>query len=166
MMSEGSIPPRERLNVRYKSATEGQPERELPLKLLMLGDYTGRPDERYLEDRKPVSINKLTFDKVMQEHNLALTLEVPNRLIDEKEPEMTINLQFKTLRDFEPRNIVEQVPRLKRLLELRQALEALKAPLGDKREFRREIQRILNDEELWKRLLKELNIEEKPEVKQ
>lgn len=160
-MADGSTPPKERINVKYIPAVQGKPEKELPFKLLMVGDYTGRPDDRPLEERAPVEIDKDTFTEVMRKHNLTLTINVPDRLPGaEKDAEMPVELRFGTLRDFEPSSIIKQVPALKRLLDLRQALAALKQPLADKRELRRELQRILNDEQQWKRLLEELNIED------
>ena len=53
MSKEGSVAPKERVNITYKPATgNAKEEVELPLKLLMLGDYTQRPDPTPLEDRK------------------------------------------------------------------------------------------------------------------
>src|SRR5262245_37996006 len=109
MMSEGSTPPKERINVKIIPRTAGKPERELPLNLLMVGDYTGSPDERPLEERKPVEVDKTSFNGVMEQHNLAVTMEdVPDRLTDEKDATMSVTLRFKTLRDFEPSSIMKQ----------------------------------------------------------
>src|SRR5919205_691206 len=77
MSKEGSVAPKERVNITYKPATgNAKEEVELPLKLLMLGDYTLRPDPRPLEDRKPVSIDKDNFQKVMAEQKVALSFNV------------------------------------------------------------------------------------------
>jgi type VI secretion system protein ImpB len=162
-MADGSTPPQERINVKYIPATKGKPEKELPFKLLMVGDYTGKPDDRPLEERAPVEIDKDTFTEVMRKHNLTLPLGEEDYLSEEDEKNQikkAVVLSFNTPRDFEPSSIIKQVPRLRRLLELRQALEALKQPVADKREFRRELQRILNDEQQWKRLLAELKLED------
>ena len=53
MGKEGSVAPKERVNITYKPATgDAQEEIELPLKLLMMGDFTLKADETPLEDRK------------------------------------------------------------------------------------------------------------------
>lgn len=84
MAKEGSVAPKERINVTFKPATGGaQEEIELPLKLLAIGDYTQRTDERKVEDRKPIGIDKMTFDEVLAKQELGLTLSVPNRLQEE-----------------------------------------------------------------------------------
>ncbi|NVL25105.1 hypothetical protein F2S68_22585 [Pseudomonas syringae pv. actinidiae] len=81
MAREGSVAPKERINVTFKPAIGGaQEEIELPLKLLVLGDFIQRVDERKLEDRKSISIDKNNFDDVMAKQALELTLSVPNRL--------------------------------------------------------------------------------------
>ena len=81
MAKEGSVAPKERINITFKPATGGaQEEIELPLKLLVLGDYVQRFDERKLEDRKPIAIDKMTFDEVLAKQGLTLNLSVPNRL--------------------------------------------------------------------------------------
>src|SRR5882757_202813 len=103
MAKEGSVAPQERVNITYQPSTgDAQTEVELPLKSLFVGDYTGRVDERPLEDRKPVSIDKDNFQSVLAEHNLQLSLNVPNTLVEGEPKELAVNLQFKRLSDFGP----------------------------------------------------------------
>ena len=60
MAKEASVAPRERVNIVYRPATgDAQEEIELPLKLLVVGDFTGKTDERMLEDREPINIDKI-----------------------------------------------------------------------------------------------------------
>ena len=48
----GSVAPKERINIRYIPATgDEQEEIELPLKVMVLGDFKGHADETPLEDR-------------------------------------------------------------------------------------------------------------------
>jgi len=66
MPKEGSVAPQERVNITYKPATgNAQEEVELPLKMLFLGDYTGRADPRPLEERKPINVDKDNFQQVL-----------------------------------------------------------------------------------------------------
>src|SRR5215470_15071711 len=119
MAKEGSVAPKERVNIVYKPATgDAQEEVELPLKLLMIGDYTGPKDDRPLEDRKPINIDKDNFDEVLRSHNLELQMNVADKLSGQDGAEMSVKLSFKKLSDFGPEAIVNQVPELKRLLEL------------------------------------------------
>jgi len=160
-MKEGSVAPKERVNITYKPATgNAKEEVELPLKLLMLGDYTMRPDPTPLEDRKPINVDKDNFQKVMAEQKLSLNMAVKDRLSDQEDNELNVNLKFRRLSDMEPAAIANQVPELKKLLELRAALTALKGPLGNEKAFRNKIQTILNDPAQRNRLINELGLKQ------
>lgn len=113
MAKEGSVAPRERVNIVYKPATgDAQEEKELPLKLLMMGDYTLRQDSTPLEERKPININKDNFSDVMKSQKLELNVNVANKLSEKEGDEMAVKLKFNTLKDFEPEQVVRQVPEL------------------------------------------------------
>ena len=158
-MKEGSVAPKERVNIVYKPATgNAKEEVELPLKLLMLGDYTQRPDPRPLEDRKPINVDKDNFSKVMAEQKLNVAFNVKDTLGDDPNSELTVNLKFRRLSDMEPEAIASQVPELKKLLDLRAALTALKGPLGNEKAFRSKIQQILGDPAQRNKLIGELGL--------
>jgi type VI secretion system protein ImpB len=160
MAKESSVAPQERVNIVYQPATGGaQKDVELPLKLLMLGDYTGRPDATPLEDRKPINIDKDTFDEVLRNQSLELSLTVPSKLSGKEGDEMVVELRFNSMKDFGPESLVEQVPELHKLLQLRAALQALKGPLGNIPAFRRKIEGLIGDGVARERLLKELATE-------
>lgn len=160
MAKEGSVAPKERINVTFKPATGGaQEEIELPLKLMVLGDFTQRADDRKIEDRKPISIDKNSFDEVLAKQELNLTFAVPNRLQDDAESDdMAVQLRINSMKDFNPANVVDQVPELKKLMELRDALVALKGPLGNAPAFRKAIESVLADDDSRDRVLGELGL--------
>jgi len=156
---EASVAPKERINIRYKPATDGaQEDVELPMKMLFIGDYTGRPDPRPLEERKPITIDKDNFDKVLAEQKLGVDLQVADQLSGEKDSALNVRLEFRKLADFGPVAVAQQVPELRRLLELRNALSALKGPLGNAPAFRKKIQTLLGDKERREALVRELGI--------
>jgi type VI secretion system protein ImpB len=161
MGKEGSVAPQERVNITYKPATgDAQEEVELPLKMLFLGDYTGRPDARPLEERKPINVDKDNFNSVLGEQNLGLTMSVPDRLSGDPNANLSVNLKFRELNDFGPDAIADQVPELKRLMDLRTALTALKGPLGNVPAFRKKIQALMQDAGSRNKLLAELGLSE------
>ena len=162
MAKEGSVAPKERVNIVYRPATgDAQEEVELPLKMLIMGDFTQTEDERVVEDREPINIDKDNFNDVMKEHNLSLNMTVPNKLSDDPDEEMAVKLSFDSLKDFNPDAIAQNSPELKKLMELRQALTALKGPLSNIPEFRKKIQSFVKDDESKNQLLKELGVEDK-----
>ena len=159
---EGSVAPKERVNITYKPATgDAQEEVELPLKLLLMGDFTLREDERMIEDREPIGVDKDNFNDVLKAQNLELQFAVQNKLSDDEEAgEITVNLKFEHIRDFDPDSIIGNVPELAKLMELREALVALKGPLGNIPEFRKKLQSLIEDEGTREKILKELNLDE------
>jgi type VI secretion system protein ImpB len=161
MAKESSVAPQERVNICFRPATGGaQAEVELPLKMLMLGNYTGRPDETPLEDRKPINIDKDNFNEVLRNQGLKLSLTVPNKLSGKEGDEIAMELKFSSINDFGPESLVSQIPELDKLLQLRAALQALKGPLGNIPAFRRKIEGLISDEGARERLLKELGTQQ------
>ena len=160
MAKESSVAPRERVNIVYKPATGGaQEEIELPLVQLVMGDFSLRPDGRPLEERgDPINVDKDNFNKVMREQKLGLNFTVPNRLSGQEGDELPVDLRIETLKDFEPESIAAQVPELKKLTELRDALTALKGPLANVPGFRKQLQKMLEDDAARERLIKELGM--------
>ena len=164
MASDGSVAPKERVNIVYTSDTGGAQEQvELPLKQLVLGDFTLREDDTPLEDIKPIRVDKDNFSDVLKGQNLSLQLNVANRLSENaaEDEQLPITMRFQSLRDFEPDAIVNQVPELQKLIALRDALKALKGPMGNLPEFRKQLQSLMNDEGARERLLAELGVKEK-----
>jgi type VI secretion system protein ImpB len=153
---QNEIPP-SRVNIRYVKYTgDAQEEVELPLKLLLVGDYTLRPDDTPLDERKKISVNKDTFESVMREQNLKLTMSVPNRLSGREGDELKVELDVDTLRAFTPDEIVARVPELAKMLEIRELLTDLKARVITNRQFRLALERVIKDPAQVKSIMKEL----------
>lgn len=155
-----SVAPKERINIKYVPATgDQQTEIELPLKLLITGDFKGHGEETALEERPVVRIDKDNFDEVMAGAGLSLNMQVPARLNGGQEDDtLSVALEFKGIKDFSPDAIARQVPELNKLLELREALVALKGPLGNVPAFRKQLQALLTDEKARSALAEELNL--------
>src|SRR5512138_3795959 len=114
-VKDQSVAPKERVNITYKAQVgNAQEESELPLKILMVGDYTGRPDDTPLEERKPINIDKENFSEVMAKQDLKADVQVPDKLSGEKDASLSLKLQFRSLNDFTPEGLVNQVPELKK----------------------------------------------------
>ncbi len=153
----GSVAPKERVNISYKPAVgDAKSQIELPLKLLVLGDFAARPDDRIMEDRETINVNKNNFDEVMAGMELSTEFSVPNRLVSGSEDEINISIKPKSLKDLTPDNLAESIPELKKILELRAALKALKGPLGNVPQMRRTIQSMVTDESIRGRLIQEV----------
>lgn len=159
-MSEGSNAPKERINITYKAKTNGQnTDVELPLKLMIMSDLTASENKKNLEEREILSINKNNFDQVMQKLNINTSFSVKNTLSENNEGELNINLHISNMKDFSPDNIIKQVPELNKLLQLREALMALKGPMGNIPDFRKALLEALMDKGSKEQLLLEIKEE-------
>lgn len=162
MAQEGSVAPRERVNIVYQPSTGVDAEVELPLKMVVLGDFTQRGDDTPLEERKPINIDKDNFNEVMKGLKLSAEMTVKNALSEEEGAQMPVKLNFDHINAFTPEAVVQQVPDLSKLLQLRTALTALKGPLGNVPGFRKKIMEIMGNDAAREKLLKELGIGNAP----
>jgi type VI secretion system protein ImpB len=159
MAKEASVAPKERVNIVYKPATGGaQSEVELPLKLVVMGDFTQRADDTQLEERKPVQLDKDNFNDVMGQQKLAVQFNVANKLSGKEGEELPVDLKFRSMKDFSPAEVARQVPELQKMLDLREALTALKGPLANTPAFRKKIEELLKDPAQREKLIKELGM--------
>ena len=80
MAKDNSVAPRERVNVTFTPNTgDVQQDVELPLKLVVLGDFTQRQDERSIEQRKPIAVDANSFDDVLAKHRARTDETAPKR---------------------------------------------------------------------------------------
>lgn len=161
MAKESSVAPKERVNIVYRPATgDAKEDVELPLKMLVMGDFTNAPDDRMLEEREPINVDKDNFDDVLKAQNIQMDIQVPDKISKGGDArEMSISLKFDSMKDFSPEAIVQNTPELKKLLELREALTALKGPLSNIPDLRKKIQELIQDVNSRGKLLKELGME-------
>jgi len=158
MAKDSSVAPKERVNIRYRPATgDAKEEVELPFKMVVTGDFTQRQDDTPVEERTRIEVNKDNFNDVLKAQNIELKVRVDDKLTEgEDAGQIDVTVPISTMRDFEPDQLVRQVPELRKLLELREALTALKGPLGNVPAFRRAIQNIIGDAETRDRIVAEL----------
>jgi type VI secretion system protein ImpB len=158
-MASGSFQnevPKARINIKLDLHTgDAQKKTELPLKLMVMGDYSNGKEQRPLSERSKVAIDKSNFDSVLAEFSPELSLAVANTLVEDAS-EAEVVLGFQSMKDFEPEQVARQIPQLRALLAMRNLLRDLKSNLLDNARFRLELERILMDEALTDELRGEL----------
>ena len=148
--------PKARVNIKLDLHTGGaQKKVELPLKLMMVGDYSNGKEQRSLSERSKVDINKNNFDSVLAEFSPSLKLAAENTLVNDGS-DISVELDFQSMKDFEPEQVARQIPQLRALLAMRNLLRDLKSNLLDNATFRHELEHILKDDALSDELRAEL----------
>lgn len=153
---QGEIP-KARVNISLDLHTGGaQKKVELPLKLLVTGDFSNGKATGTLSERSKINVNKNNIDSVMADLKPDVTLTVKNTLAGDGSEE-NIHLSFDKMKDFEPEAVARQVPQLKAMLAMRNLLRDLKSNLLDNITFKKEFEKILKDPALSEELRSELN---------
>ena len=96
----------------------------LPSVLGIMGDYAGNTKLKPLKDRKFLEIDRDNINDVMKRIGPTLDFRVENTLAGDNS-EMAVSLKFESMKDFDPGRVVEQVPALKQLLDVRNKLRDL-----------------------------------------
>jgi type VI secretion system protein ImpB len=152
-----------RVHITYEVETEGaQIERELPFVVGIMGDFAGDPTEplKPLAERKFVQIDRDNFNDVMARIQPGLNIKVDNTLADDGS-QMAVNLKFRSLEDFEPAKVAEQVPALKAMLETRAKLRDLMSKVDRSDELEGLLEQVLQDKDKLAKLSSELGLDKK-----
>ena len=148
--------PKARINLKLDLHTGGASKKtELPLKLLVAGDFSNSQESAPISERKKANLNKNNFDAVLSEYSPNVSLTVKNTLAGDGSEE-SVNLIFQSMKDFSPEHVSRQIPQLKAMLSMRNLLRDLKANLLDNQAFRKELEKILLDPALSAELRAEL----------
>ncbi|MAQ94412.1 type VI secretion system-associated protein [Rubrivirga sp. SAORIC476] len=148
--------PPARVNLFLEVAKGDATERvELPMRMLVVGDFTNREDGPPLEDREVINLNKDNFEDVLRSQELRVKTAVPNTLTDDDD--LAIDLTFDSMKSFNPDQIAKQVPELSRLLATRNLLQDLRNRLISAADFRKQIESVINDPAAREQLLAELD---------
>ena len=150
-----------RVHITCDVETEGAVvQKELPFVVGVMGDFSGDPTEplKPLRDRKFTQIDRDNFNDVMARMTPGVKMKVENTLADDGS-QLAVELAFKSIEDFEPGRIVEQVEPLRKLLETRNKLRDLasKADLSD--ELEGVLERVLQSTEELNKLSSELGVD-------
>ena len=138
---------RPRVQITYDVETGGAMEKvELPFVVGVMADLSGQPKEalRPMKERKFVPIDRDNFNDVLERAAPRLAMKVQNRLTDE-DTKLAVELNFKSMDDFEPARVAEQVPALKELLEMRHKLTQLLNKMEGNEKLERMLEQILSN---------------------
>ena len=147
-----------RVHITYQVETEGAVvEKELPFVVGVLGDFSGNPTEplKPLKDRKFIQIDRDNFNDVMARMTPGLNFKVQNTL-QEGGGDMGVQLKFRSLDDFEPGKVVQQVEPLRKLLETRDKLRDLLTKVDRSEDLEGILEKVLQNTDELKKLQADL----------
>ena len=157
--TDADLASRPRVRIAYPVEVDGgSAEKELPFVVGVLGDFSGQPDEplKPLRDRKFVRIDRDDFDCVMDAMKPRLALRVENTLTDDGS-RLAIELRFRSMEDFGPGRVIQQVAPLARLFAARTNLRDLISQVDRSADLEMLLERILVDAAAIRSLYEELN---------
>lgn len=153
------------VHITYEVETEGAVEqKELPFVVGVVGDFSGNPTQplKPMADRKFVSIDRDNFNDIMARMSPGLNFRVENTLKGDGS-EMAVQLSFKSIEDFEPGRVVDQVEPLKKLLETRNKLRDLLSTVDRSDKLEEQLEEILKNTEKTQALAKAVGGEGAPD---
>jgi type VI secretion system protein ImpB len=154
-----------RVQITYDVEVGGAIEmKELPFVLGVMGDFSGKPEEPLapLKQRKFVEIDRDNFNSVLAGMKPRLNYAVDNKLQNDGS-NLSVDLKFNSIEDFEPDNVVQQVDPLRKLVEARQKLSDLRSKMDGNEKLESLLGDIINNTDSQKKLSGELGINETKE---
>ena len=147
-----------RVHITYDVETQGaQARKELPFVVGVMGDFSAdnKTALKPLKERKFTQIDPDNFDDVLAKNAPKLQFKVENTL-KEDNSELAVELNFKSIEDFEPANIARQIEPLNKLLDIRTQLSDLLSKADRSDSLEKILEDILQNSDELKSLAKEL----------
>ena len=156
-----------RVQVSYDVEIGGAIElKELPFVMGVLADLSGQPKEALprLKDRRFVEITPDNFDTVLDSMKPHLAFSVENKLSEDSNAgQLKVDLNFKSMDDFEPDAVAKQIKPLKELLDLRTKLSDLRGNLQTNEKLDELLLDAVSNTDKLNKLKGELGIDSKKE---
>ena len=149
--------PPARINLFLEVATgDAQEKLELPMRLLVMGDYMGREDSTPVTDREILNLNKDNFETVLSSMEIKLDYTVQDTLKGGDE-DMKVSLDIDSMKSFSPEEVARQVPQLNRMMAMRNLLQDLRNRIVSLPDFRKQLEKIVQDDASLEQLTAELD---------
>ncbi len=134
--------------------------KEIPFVVGVLADLSGKPDQPLpkMKERKFIEIDRDNFDQVLEGMSPRLAFRVDNKLTDD-DTKMAVELKFKSMGDFHPERIADQVDPLRKLVETRQRLSDLLSKMDGNDKLEELLRDVMTSTEKIEQLAKDAGVE-------
>lgn len=153
-----------RVHLSYQVETEGATvEKSLPFVMGVLGDFSGDPTSplKPMKDRKFVQVDRDNFDDVLAKMTPGLKMKVENTLQGDG-TEISVNLKFNSMADFDPARVASQVEPLRNLMETRNKLRDLLTKADRSEDLEALLERVLKNSDELSKLAGDLGAGDQP----
>lgn len=136
--------------------------KELPFIVGIMSDLAGKPEEKLplLKERKFVEIDRDNFNEVLESIGPRVAFQVDNKLTDEEDSKLSVELKFNHMDDFSPDSLIHQVEPLKKLFDARTRLNDLIAKLDGNDDLESLLQEVASSTDQLKELQEQTAKEE------
>ena len=139
---------------------DAQEMKELPFVMGVLSDLSGNPEEKLpkMKDRKFTEVDRDNFNEFLKKQTPRVSFKVADKLSGDADSQLSVDLTFQNMKDFEPEGIVNKVPVLKELLDVRTRLKSLQSRVSSSDEVTDFLKDILSNEEKRNAVAAELGV--------
>lgn len=111
---------------------DGREIKELPFVVGVLGDFSAASEleKTKLKDKKFINVDLDNIDEVIESLAPRANFQVDNTLTEDS-GKISVDLTFKSMDDFRPENVVQQVDPLKKLVAARERLTDLRNKISN-----------------------------------
>ncbi len=146
-----------RVHITYDVETgDAVEKKEIPFVVGVLSDLSGNPEHPLppLKERKYVEIDRDNFDEVLEGTKPRLVFRVDNKIEEGSDSKITVELNFKSIDDFHPEKIAEQVEPVRKLVEARKKLYNLMAKLDGNDKLEELLQEVISSTDKLEKITK------------
>lgn len=139
---------------------DAQEMKELPFVMGVMSDLSGAStgDLPKFKERKFVEVDRDNFNDYLKKQAPKVTFKVDNTLSDDPDAQLAVDMTFQKMKDFEPEQVVENVPVLKELLDVRKRLQSLQSRVTSSDEVTDFLKDILQNEDKRNAVAAELGV--------
>jgi type VI secretion system protein ImpB len=133
--------------------------KEIPFVVGVLADLSGKPDQPLpkLKERKFIEIDRDNFNNVLEGMKPRVAYRVDNKLTED-DAQIAVELRFKSMDDFHPERVAEQIGPVRKLVEARKRLSELLNKLDGNDKLDELLQDVISSTDSLEKLSKETGI--------
>src|SRR5262249_1706523 len=135
----------------YENPTNAEEKVEIPFVMGVMSDLSGNMpgvDKEDIAERKFLEFDMDNVDARMSAIQPGVRFRVRNKISENTDEQMSVQLRFNKMADFEPAAVARQVPALAKLLQARQQLTNLMRYMDGKVGAEASLRKLLSDPQL------------------